>query len=335
MIKKTMKALYYERFGGPEVLQIRDLPVPEPKDNEVLIKVEVTHYCNGDQLARIGNSPWPLMRPAAKLMMGIFKPRQKVLGGEFSGVVERVGKDVTKYKAGDRVFGFTDMQFGAHAEFVCLPEKAPISILPDEVSFEDGAAIGGSNAQTAIHFINVADIKPGQKVLINGASGGIGRVALQLAKHLGAHVTGTCSEQNKQLVLDLGADAVIDYRVTDFTTKGEKYDVIIDCAGFLPWRKVEPVLTPTGKHMLAMFHISHLLQQRKTKGKGGKEQLCVLAPAKPENLKRIGELLAEGALKPIISKRFSFDGVIEAAKLYDTNTQKGCIIVKPHEWNGQ
>lgn len=332
MSAKTMKALYYQKFGGPEVLEIRDVPIPEPKENEVQIKVEVTHYCNGDQLARIGNSPWPLMRIPAKLMMGIIKPRHKILGGEFSGVVTKVGSKVSKYKPGDRVFGFTEMQFGAHAEYLCLPEKAPFGILADEVSFEDGAAIGGANAQTAMHFINVADIKPGQKVLINGASGGIGRVALQLAKHLGATVTGTASANNLELVRALGADRAINYRTTDFTQEDEKYDVIIDCAGFLPWSKVERVLAPKGKHLLAMFYISHLLQQRKTKGKGGKEQLCVLAPAKPENLKRIGELLAEGALKPVITKRFSFDKVIEAAKLYDTNTQQGCIIVKPHEW---
>jgi len=329
MTQKTMKALYYEKFGGPEVLQLRDMPVPQPKENEVLIKVEATNYSNGDQLARIGSSPWPLMKIPARIMMGIFRPKMKVLGGEFAGIVEQVGKDVTEYKAGDRVFGFTDMQFGAHAEFVCLPETAPIGICPDEVSLEDAAAIGGSNSQTAIHFINVADIKPGQKVLINGASGGIGRVAVQLAKHHGAHVTGTCSEQNKQLVADLGADEVINYRETDFTKQNVKYDVIIDCAGFLPWHKVEPVLTPKGKHLLAMFYISHLLRQRKTKGKGGKEQLCVLAPSKPENLKRIGELLAQGELKPIITHRFPLTKAIDAAKLYDTNTQAGCILVLP------
>lgn len=335
MSTNKMKALYYQKFGGPEVLEIRDMPIPEPKENEVQIKVETTHYANGDHIAREGKSPWPLMRLPAKLLMGLFSPRHKILGSEFAGVVTKVGPSVSQYKPGDRVFGFTDMQFGAHAEYVCLPEKAPFGILPDAVSFDDGAAIGGANAQTAMHFINVANIQPGQKVLINGASGGIGRVALQLAKHLGAEVTGTASASNLELLRALGADHVIDYRSTDFTQQNQQYDVIIDCAGFLPWRKIERVLTPKGKHLLVMFYISHLLQQRKTKGKGGKEQLCVLAPSKPENLKRIGELLALGALKPVISHRFSFDKIIEAAKLYETNTQKGSIIIKPQEWNGQ
>ncbi len=335
MTKKTMKALYYEKFGGPEVLEIRDLPIPAPKENEVLIKVEATHVCNGDAFVRTGKSPWPLMRIPAKILMGIFKPKNRILGGEFAGVVDQVGKDVTLYKVGDRVFGFTDMQFGAHAEFVCLPEKAPFAGCPDGVSFEDAAAIGGSNAQTAMHFINVANIKSGDRVLVNGASGGIGRVAVQLAKQKDAHVTGTSSVQNNALVLELGADEVIDYRKTDFTQQSKKYDVIIDCAGFLPWRKVEPVLTSKGRHLLAMFGLSHLFKQHQTKGKGGKEQLCVLAPYSRENIQRIGELLADGSLKPVVSKRYSMNEAIEAAKLYDTNTQAGCIIVSPQIWNEQ
>lgn len=330
---KTMKALYYENFGGPEVLQIRDVPIPEPKDNEVLIKVEASHYSNGDAIARTGKTPWPLMQIPAKILMGIFKPKNRILGGEFSGTVEQVGQGVSKYKLGDRVFGFTDMQFGAHAEFVCLPETAPITHCPGEVSFEDAAAIGGSNAQTALHFVQTANIQPGDHVLINGASGGIGRVALQLAKHKGATVVGTCSAQNKELVLALGADEAIDYRTTDFTQQGKKYDVIIDCAGFLSWRKVEPVLTAKGKHLLAMFYISHLLKQRQTKGKGGKQQLCVLAPGSAEKLQMIGTLLASGGLKPVISKRFPMNKAIEAAALYDTNTQAGCIILLPQVWN--
>ncbi|MFT6657059.1 NAD(P)-dependent alcohol dehydrogenase [Maritalea sp.] len=335
MTKKSMKALYQEKFGGPEILQIRDLPIPEPKDNEVLIKVEAAHMGNGDQVARTGNSPWPLMKIPAKIIMGFFKPKIKVPGGEFSGVVERVGKEVTQYKVGERIFGFTDMQFGAHAQFVCLPQTAPIATLPDEVSFEAAAAIGGSNAQTAMHFINVANVQPGDQVLINGASGGIGRVATQLAKAKGAIVTGTCSAQNSALVLALGADHTIDYHKTDFTQQGKKYDVIIDCAGFLPWRKVEPVLTPKGRHLLAMFGFSHLFKQRQTKGKGGKQQLCVLAPASPEKLKEISNRLVDGTLKPIISHRFPMNKAIDAAWAYENKTREGCIVVLPQEWNAK
>jgi len=332
MTKKTMKAVYYEQYGGPEVLEILDVPVPTPNADEVLIKVEATHICNGDQLARIGNSPWPLMRYPAKLMMGVFKPKHNILGGEFSGVVESVGNAVTQYKAGDRVFGFTDMQFGAQAEFVCLPETAPITHCPDDVELETAAAIGGSNSQTALHFINVANIQPGDEVLVNGASGGIGRVAVQLAKHLGANVTGTCSVQNMDLVKQLGADTVFDYRATDFTKQRKQYDVIIDCAGFLPWHKVEPVLKAKGRHLLAMFGFSHLWKQRQTKGKGGKQQLCVLAPGSKEKITKIGQLLSEGSLKPIITNRFAMSDAIEAAKLYDTNTQAGSIILLPQQW---
>ncbi|WP_299346144.1 NAD(P)-dependent alcohol dehydrogenase [uncultured Maritalea sp.] len=335
MTKQSMKALYQEAFGGPEVLQIRDLPIPDPKENEVLIRVEAAHMGNGDQVARTGNSPWPLMKIPAKIMMGFFKPKLKVPGGEFSGTVTRVGSSVSKYKVGDRVFGFTDMQFGAHAQFVCLPETAPIGLLDDKVSFEAAAAIGGSNAQTAMHFVRTADIKSGDQVLINGASGGIGRVATQLAKAKGAIVTGTCSAQNSELVLALGADEVIDYRKTDFTQQGKKYDVIIDCAGFLPWHKVEPVLTPKGKHLLAMFGFSHLWKQRQTKGKSGKQQLCVLAPSSPDKLEEIGKRLADGSLKPIISHRFSMDKAIDAAWAYENKRREGCIVLLPQEWNGQ
>ncbi|AVX03323.1 NADPH:quinone reductase [Maritalea myrionectae] len=333
MTNETMKALYQESFGGPEVLEIREVPKPKPADNEILIKVEAAHMGNGDQIARTGNSPWPLMKIPAKIIMGFFKPRIKIPGGEFAGIVERVGQKVTQYKVGDRVFGFTDMQFGAHAQFVTLPEKAPITLLPEGVSFDAGAAIGGSNAQTAMHFINVANIQKGEQVLINGASGGIGRVATQLAKAKGATVTGTCSAQNKELVLALGADEAIDYRETDFTTQGKKYDVIIDCAGFLPWRKVEPVLTAKGRHLLAMFGFSHLWKQRQTKGKGGKQQLCVLAPSSPDKLEEIANRLADGSLKPIISHRFPMNKAIDAAWAYENKTREGCIVFHPQEWN--
>lgn len=329
MTNQTMKAVYYEKFGGPEVLQIRDMPIPTPKEDEVRIRVKAVHVSNGDAIARTGKSPWPLMRLPAKILMGIFKPRNRILGGEFAGVVESVGNKVSKYKPGDRVFGFTDMRFGAMAEFVCLPENAPFMLCPDNVSFDDAAAIGGSNAQTAYFFVQQANIKPGDKVLINGASGGIGRVSVQLAKHLGAHVTGTCSAQNKELVLALGANEAIDYRTTDFTQQGKKYDAILDCAGFLPFKKVEPVLTEKGKHLLVMFYISHLLKQRRTKDKGGKEQICVLAPASPESLSAISELLSSGALKPVVSHTFPIDQAVDAAKLYDTNQQQGCIIIHP------
>jgi len=335
MTKQSMKALYQEKFGGPEVLQIRDVPVPEPKDNEVLIKVEAAHMGNGDQVARTGNSPWPLMKLPAKLIMGFFKPKINIPGGEFSGTVEQVGKGVTQYQAGDRVFGFTDMQFGAHAQFVCLPETAPITRLSNDVSFEAAAAIGGSNAQTAMHFIRTANIQPGDQVLINGASGGIGRVATQLAKAKGAIVTGTCSAQNAELVVALGADHVIDYRETDFTTQGKKYDVIIDCAGFLPWHKVEPVLNPKGRHLLAMFGFSHLWKQLQTKGKGGKQQLCVLAPSSPDKLSEIGTRLADGSLKSIISHRFSMNKAIDAAWAYENKIRTGCIVIQPQQWDAQ
>lgn len=335
MTKQTMKALYQEAFGGPEVLQLRDLPAPSPKENEVLIKVMSAHMGNGDQVARTGNSPWPLMKLPAKIMMGFFKPKLKIPGGEFSGIVEHVGAKVTKYKVGDRVFGFTDMQFGAHAQFVSLPETAPIALLPDDVSFDDGAAIGGSNAQTAMHFVRTAQIGSDTKVLINGASGGIGRVATQLAKALGAHVTGTCSAQNQDLVKKLGADETIDYRKTDFTKQGKKYDVIIDCAGFLPWHKVEPVLTPKGRHLLAMFGFSHLWKQKQTKGKGGKQQLCVLAPASDDKLAEIAARLADGSLKPIVSHTYSMNQAIDAAWAYENKVREGCIVIHPQEWNEQ
>ena len=323
-----MQAIVYQNYGAAEVLRLADVEKPAPKPNEILIKVQAVHYSNGDSIARTGISPWPLMRIPARLMMGIFRPRQQVLGGEFAGRVIGTGSQVTRFKTGDEIFGFTGMQFGAFAEFLTLPETALITHRPDNVSPNSAAAIGALQAVTALHMMREAKIGPGQKVLINGASGGIGRPAVQLAKHFGAHVTGVCSTRRVDLVKKLGADAVIDYTKEDFRQNGETYDIIFDMVGMNPFEKIAQCLTPKGVHILAMFTLKNLWQARQLARRDGKRVICALAPEKIARLDIIRDLLQKGALKPVIDRTFPLTETIAAAHYVDAGRHRGAIVIE-------
>src|SRR5688572_13894199 len=216
-----MKAIVYSRYGSPDVLEVKELPKPVPGDKEVLIKVLATTVTAGDWRVRSLDVPtgFGLL---ARLALGISKPRQPILGTELSGEIEAVGKDVTRFKAGDQVFAFSDLRMGCHVEWKCMPEDGAVVAKPANLSHEEAATLcfGGT---TALAYLRKAKIRRGDRVLVNGASGGVGTAAVQLAKHFGAHVTGVCSGGNFELVRSLGADALIDYTRQDFTENGETY----------------------------------------------------------------------------------------------------------------
>jgi NADPH:quinone reductase-like Zn-dependent oxidoreductase len=303
-----MKAIVCTKYGPPDVLQLKEVKKPVPKDNEMYIKIFATAVTSSDCIVRGLNAPISY-RIAMRLVIGFTKPRNPILGMVFAGKVESVGVDVKSFKKGDQVFGFNRFIFGTYAEYKCEPEIGMITLKPLNLTYEDAAAIpfGG---MLALHYLKKGNIQNGQKVLIYGASGAVGTSAVQLAKYYGAEVTGVCSTTNLELVKSLGTDTVIDYTREDFTNRGEHYDFIFDAVGKRKSSKVKlqckKRLTPNGKYISV---------------DDGSPKLLI------ENLILLKELVETGQLKPVIDRRYPLEQIVEAHRYVDKGHKKGNVII--------
>ena len=329
-----MKAVVYTKYGPPDVLQLKEVEKPVPKDNEVLIKVHATTVNYGDIIARNFKKisprkftmPMPLWFPT-RMVFGFKKPRKKILGNEFAGEIEAVGKNVKRFNKGDQVFGYRGQSMGTYAEYICMPEKGTVAIKPSNMTFKEAAAIP-YGAIMALNLLKKVNIQPGQKVLINGASGGIGSASVQFAKfHFGAEVTGVCSTPRLELVKSLGADKVIDYTNEDFTANGETYDLIFDILGKSSFSRCKNSLKKNGHYLLASFKMKQLFQMLWTKIKGSKKVICAFASEKAEDLIFIKELIEAGKIKSIIDKCYPLEQIVEAHRYVETGNKKGNIVI--------
>ena len=311
-----MKAAVYERYGPPEVVFVRDVPTPTPGANEVLIKVRATTVTRGDIRMRAFRVPLLMWIPA-RLYLGVRTPRRAILGMELAGDIAAVGANVTRYKVGDPVFASTfETRFGAHAQYKCLPEDGELLPKPANVSYaEAAAAVGGG--MMALRCLHQADIQPGQSVLIYGASGAVGTCAVQIAaRHFGAEVTGVCSGRNLELMQGLGAAHVIDYTQQDFTTTGARYDVVFDAVAKFPPARAKSALKPGGVYLNAHKHSDN----------DGKNTVRIA------ELQAVADLLAAGALKPVIDRTYPLAEIAEAHRYVDSERKRGNVAISiPHD----
>ncbi len=325
-----MKAIVYERYGSPEVLQFTEVAKPSAQRNEVLIKVLATTVTSADWRLRSLNVPkgFKLMM---RLVFGFARPKQAILGSELAGIVESVGQDVRKFKTGDLVFAFSDAALGCYAEYKCMAEDGAVMAKPPNLSIEEAAALsfGGT---TALDFLRRAQLQGGERVLVNGASGAVGTATVQLAKHFGAEVTAVCSTANLALVKSLGASHVIDYTQEDFTQNGQTYDVIVDTVGTAPFSRCKASLKMGGRLLLVLAGLPDMLHAMWMSIASSKKIIAGPAKVRVEDLSFLASLALAGAFKPVIDRHYPFEQIVEAHRYVDAGHKKGnVVIVLKHE----
>lgn len=338
--RRVMRAIVVTEYGPPDVLQLQEVEKPAPQDNEILIRVCATSVNYGDLAARNFRdiSPSDFHMPLlfwvfGKLSFGLRAPKVTVLGSEFSGIVEAVGEAVTRFKPGDAVFGYLGQGMGAYAEYLVLAEDATVATKPANMSFEEAAVVPYGSI-VALYLLRRVNIRPGQKVLVNGASGAIGSAAVQIAKHYGAEVTGVAGAPRLEFVKSLGADRVIDYRQADFTQSGETYDVIFDILGKSSFARAKRALKPGGRYLLASFKGKQLLQMLRTSVSGDKKVVCALAPGGRDDLLAAQELMEAGAIKAVIDRRFPLEEAAEAHDYVEGGHKKGQVVIDVSDCDG-
>lgn len=316
----NMKAAVYAEYGAPEVLQIKEVAKPSPKDHEILIKIHATAVNSGDCRIRKAD-PF-----AVRFVYGLSKPKKPILGGVFSGIVEAVGKNVQTYQPGDEVFGST-MAFGAYAEYICVPENDALALKPFNLGHLEAVSLlfGGI---TALYYVRKANLQPGQKVLIYGASGSVGSAAVQIARALGAEVTGVCSTSNVNLVKSLGASRVIDYTQTDFSKTGESYDVVYETVGKAPYAACIAALKNNGRFLLGAGMLGGMLRGLWTSMTSSKKVLFGVAIPTAELVQSLKTMAEAGQLKPVIDQTFPLAQIAQAHAYVDKGHKKGNVIIQ-------
>ena len=320
-----MKAVLCTKYGPPDVLELKEVGKPTPKDNEVLIKVCATTVTTGDCEIRRFQMPIWLWIPA-RIGFGLRGPRKQILGQELAGEIESVGKDVKLYEKGNQVFAHTGFGLGAYAEYTCLSEESSLAIKPTNMTYEEAAAVPMGGLE-ALYYLRKANIQKGHKVLINGASGSIGTIAIQIAKYFGAKVTGVCSTRNLDMVHSIGADQVIDYTQEDFTQSGETYDTIFDVIGKSPFSRSLKILKKNGHYLIANPGLSQMIRGQWNSIRSGKMVIAGGASEKIEDLEFLKDLIEAGEIKSVIDRTYPIEQIVEAHRYVDKGHKKGNVVI--------
>jgi NADPH:quinone reductase-like Zn-dependent oxidoreductase len=326
-----MRAVVYDRYGPPEVQRLEEVERPVPKDDEILIRIHATTVNRADCATREANRrSGPAVMLLSRSISGLLRPRQRILGSELAGEVASVGAAVTEFGIGDRVFGDSGFRFGAHAEYTCMRAGALVAPMPANVRFEDAAAVC-DGALNAIWCLRGGGLRQEQRVLIFGASGSIGTAGVQIAKSLGAEVTGVCSGKNVELVRSLGADQVIDYTQEDFTRNGETYDIIFDAVGKHSFQRCKGSLTPRGAY-LATDGFRNLLLSQWTARRNGKRVVFNIPPRYTKaDVMLLKELIEAGKYRAVIDRIYPLEQVVEASRYVETERKVGNVVLTVSE----
>lgn len=325
-----MKAVITTKYGGPEVLQLDTVAKPQPKSNEVLVKIYSASITRAETMMRTG---YPLI---GRLFTGLSKPNNPISGTGFSGIVEAIGDEVSKFNIGDQVFGESLVSFGTYAEYICIDENGIITKKPHNIDHNQAAVVGDGGI-TSMNFLKkIAQIKKGQEVLIIGASGSLGSAAIQLAKHYGANVTGVCSAANKKMVFSLGADSVVDYMKEDVTQLGKAYDIIYDTVGKSSFKLCKKILTEEGKYMSPVLNFSLLMTVLWTSIFGKKKAYFSATGALSKEiiksfLEKMRELIEANKFKSVIDKTYKLESAVRAHQYIDTGRKKGNVVFEIHK----
>lgn len=315
-----MKAITCPSYGTPDVLQPAEIAKPTPKTDEVLVKIFATAVSSADVRLRKAD-PFII-----RLVFGLMRPKYPILGYVLSGVIEAVGEDVESFQPGDQIYATTGMAMGAYAEYICLDQDGVIAHKPKNMTYEEAASIpfGGN---TALYFLRKANIQPGQNILIYGASGAIGTAAIQLAKNLGAHVTGICSTTNLELVKSLGADEVIDYTKEDFTKNGKTYDVIFETVGKTSFSSSLQSLTKNGHYLMAAAGLKEMRQGLCASITSKRKVTSGVMSETAEDLTFFNNLIETGKFKPVIDRSYPMEQMVEAHRYVDKGRKKGNVVI--------